>query len=49
MKTIGYIPLFALRRSVKIPAYPFLYVDDSDLRMIERVFIRHVDKEMKAE
>ena len=37
-------PLFVLMKSVKIPARPFLVVQDDDLKMIEKVIQRHIDK-----
>ena len=41
-----FIPWFALKTFVKIPARPFMFVDDTDIKMIEKVFSRYVEGEI---
>lgn len=40
-----FVPWFALRKSVTIPARPFLYIEDGDIPMIERVIRRYIATE----
>lgn len=42
-------PWFILMKSVRVPARPYMYFDEKDLAMIERVFARHVDEDVKPE